>query len=248
MSSPVVIVVAAGPGVSGSVARLLSGEGWRVGLIGSDEAAVRELAGTISSQEDDVRWAVADVTDESAARAAVTELAEAFGRVDLLHFNPSAYRASDPLHLRVDELLADVAVGVGALLTSLQAARPFMTDGARVTVTGSMAADQPSAAAASLGVQKAGVRNLVHSIDAHLAHDGIRAVSVTVRGVLASEGAFSPDRVAEAIVAASRQDPSAWRAEVPSDGYAPDVRQAVSPGGHRLSVGRAGRAVLQVAR
>ena len=44
MSSPVVIVVAAGPGVSGSVARLLASQGWRVGLLGSDEAAVRELA------------------------------------------------------------------------------------------------------------------------------------------------------------------------------------------------------------
>ena len=38
-----------------------------------------------------------------------------------------------------------------------------------------MAADQPWEKAASLGVQKAGVRNLVHSIDKALAGDGIRA-------------------------------------------------------------------------
>ncbi|MFC5678001.1 SDR family oxidoreductase [Aeromicrobium endophyticum] len=218
MSSPVVIVVAAGPGVSGSVARLLASQGWRVGLLGSDEGAVRELADSIPSADDGVRWAVADVTDEPAARAAVTRLADGFGRIDLLHFNPSAYRGSDPLQLTVDELLADVAVGVGALLTSVQAARPFMSDGARITVTGSMAADEPSAGAASLGVQKAGVRNLVHSVDARLSADGIRAVSVTVRGVLSAEGAFTPDRVAAAIVAAARQDPSAWRTEVPYSG------------------------------
>ena len=218
MSSPVVIVVAAGPGVSGSVARLLAAQGWRVGLVGSDETAVRELAESIPSAQGDVQWSLVDVTDQPAARAAVTELAEAFGRVDLLHFNPSAYRGSDPLQLTADELLADVAVGVGALLTSVQAARPFMSDGARITVTGSMAADEPSAGAASLGVQKAGVRNLVHSIDARLAADGIRAVSVTVRGALAAEGVFTPDRVAEAIVAAARQDASAWRTEVPYSG------------------------------
>jgi NADP-dependent 3-hydroxy acid dehydrogenase YdfG len=87
-----------------------------------------------------------------------------------------------------------------------------------VTVTGSMAADQPWNKAASLGVQKAGVRNLVHSIDATLKDDGIRAVSVTVRGTLAKVGPFTPDRVAGALLAAMRQDESSWRTEVPYDG------------------------------
>ncbi len=218
MSSPVIIVIAAGPGVSGSVARLFAADGYRVGLLGADESALTELAASISADDQQVRWVVADVTDTVAATTGVTELAEAFGRVDVLHFNPSAWRGRHPLELTVDELLADVAVGVGALLTSVQAARPFMADGARITVTGSMAADAPSSAAASLGVQKAGVRNLVQSIDAHLAPDGIRAVSVTVRGALSREGAFTPDRVAEAIVAASRQDVDSWRTEIPYEG------------------------------
>lgn len=218
MASPVIIVIAAGPGVSGSVARLFAADGYRVGLLGADPAALTELAATISAAEEQVRWVVADVTDVAGTTVAVTELAETFGRVDVLHFNPSAWRGRHPLELTVDELLADVAVGVGALLTSVQAARPFMADGARITVTGSMAADEPSAAAASLGVQKAGVRNLVQSIDAHLAPDGIRAVSVTVRGALSREGAFTPVRVGAAIVAASRQDPADWRTEIPYAG------------------------------
>jgi NAD(P)-dependent dehydrogenase (short-subunit alcohol dehydrogenase family) len=145
-------------------------------------------------------------------------MAEHTGRVDLLHFNPSAFREKDPLELSVAELLQDVSLGVGALLTALQAVRPYMSSGARVTVTGSMAADQPWHRAASLGVQKAGVRNLVHSIDATLKDDGIRAVSVTVRGTLAKEGPFTPDRVAEALMAALRQDESSWRTEVPYEG------------------------------
>ena len=93
-----------------------------------------------------------------------------------------------------------------------------MSGGGRVTVTGSMAADKPWNRAASLGVQKAGVRNLVHSLDTTLEPDGIRAVSVTVRGTLAREGAFTPDRVADAIWAAAHQDESDWRSEVPYAG------------------------------
>ncbi len=159
-----------------------------------------------------------DITDVDAAAAEIAKLGERFGRVDVLHFNPSAFREKDPLSLTVPELLEDVALGVGALLTSVQAARPFMSAGGRVTVTGSMAADKPWNQAASLGVQKAGVRNLVHSLDTTLEPDGIRAVSVTVRGTLSREGAFTPDRVAEALWSAANQDESAWRTEVPYEG------------------------------
>ena len=217
MDAPVIIVVGAGPGVSGSVARLYATHDYRVGLLGVDEGVLEDVATGISADRDLVRWAVADVTDVDAAMAAITELAQAFGRVDVLHFNPSAYREATPLDLGVDQLLEDVALGVGAFLTSVQAARPFMQRGARITATGSVAADRPSHRAASLGVQKAGLRNLVRSLDATLAPDGIRAVSVTVDGVLNRDDVsspFHPDRVAEAIVAAAGQDEGDWRSEV----------------------------------
>ena len=148
----------------------------------------------------------------------VTELGEQCGRIDVLHFNPSAFRQKSPMELTPAELAEDVGLGVGALLTAVQAARPFMTAGARVTATGSLAADKPWNEAASLGVQKAGLRNLVHSIDTTLEADGIRAVSVTVRGSLAKEGVFTPDRVAAAIFAAAAQDEDAWLTEVPYSG------------------------------
>jgi NADP-dependent 3-hydroxy acid dehydrogenase YdfG len=216
MGKPVVMVVGAGPGVSGSVARLFAGEGYDVGLVGVDGPVLAELRHSIPAA--DVQTAVADLTDTEAATLAIRTLGDHFGRIDVLHFNPSVFREKDPLELTVAELLQDVALGVGALLTTVQAARPYLSAGSRVTVTGSMAADQPWNRAASLGVQKAGVRNLVRSLDATLEPDGIRAVSVTVKGTLAKEGAFTPDRVAEAIHAAARQDDAAWRSEVPYAG------------------------------
>lgn len=216
MSRPVVVVVGAGPGVSGSVARLFASQGYDVGLVGVHEPVLAELRAGLPGA--DVQTVVADVTDTEAATLAIRTLGDHFGRIDVLHFNPSAFREKDPLELTVAELLQDVALGVGALLTSVQAARPYLSAGGRVTVTGSMAADQPWHRAASLGVQKAGVRNLVHSLDATLRSDGIRAVSVTVRGTLAAEGAFTPDRVAEALHAAAFQDEAAWRTEVPYSG------------------------------
>ena len=207
-----VVVVGAGPGVSGSLARLYAAEGWSVGLVGNDEAVLADLAATLVGVQ--VERRVADVSDPVAGRQAVADVAERLGRVDVLHVNPSAYREADPLHLTVEDLLADVRLGVGVLLTAVQAAHPWMGPGARVSATGSMAADEPNHVAASLGVQKAGLRNLVLSLDRTLQAEGMRAVSVTVRGALAKEGTFSPDSVAAAILAATRQDEAAWQAEV----------------------------------
>ena len=218
VSRPVVVVVGAGPGVSGSVARAFAREGYDVGLLGIHEDQLQVLAGELEALGATVDRAVADITDAQAAGAAIGRIGEHTGRIDVLHFNPSAFREKDPLELTVAELLEDVTLGVGALLVAVQAGRPFMSAGGRVTATGSMAADKPWHRAASLGVQKAGLRNLVHSLDATLAPDGIRAVSVTVRGTLAKDGPFTPDRVAEAILAAARQDEADWRSEIPYSG------------------------------
>ena len=218
MSSPVIVVVGAGPGVSGSLARRFARDGYDVGLLGIDRTGLDALADELRDGGVEVVVEVVDITDVMACTAAVAGVGEHFGRIDVLHFNPSAFRQQDPLHLSVPALLEDVALGVGALLTAVQAARPFMQRGGRVTATGSMAADKPWNEAASLGVQKAGLRNLVQSLDTTLAPDGIRAVSVTVRGTLSREGAFTPDRVAEAIHAAASQDETDWRTEVPYSG------------------------------
>ncbi len=218
MSRPVVLVIGAGPGVSGSVSRAFVREGYDALLVGLDESVLEELGSSLDVDGVETRWRAVDITDGAAFTAAVTALGEAAGRIDVLHFNPSAFRQKSPLQLSPAELADDVTLGVGALLTALQAARPFMSAGGRVTATGSMAADRPWNEAASLGVQKAGLRNLVQSIDATLSPHGIRAVSVTVRGTLGREGAFTPDRVAEAILAAARQDEDGWRTEVPYSG------------------------------
>lgn len=218
MTNPLLIVVGAGPGVGAAVARRFAREGFAVALVGRNEAALQDLANGLSEYDVPVHTLPVDITDVPAATAALADFAAGAGRVDVLHFNPSIFRHQDPLGLTVPELLDDVALGVGGLLTAVQAVRAYLGGGSRITVTGSMAADQPWHEAASLGVQKAGVRNLVRSLDAALAAEGIRAVSVTVRGTLAAEGPFAPDRVAEAIWAAAHQDEATWHDEVPYSG------------------------------
>lgn len=212
---PLIVVVGAGPGVGAAICRRFCEEGYDVGLVARSPARLSELAADVEERGGLAETCPVDITDAASFAAGVAAIARRFGHVDHLHFNPSTTRMADPLALSATDLLADVHLGVGSLLTALQAARPFMSAGSRITATGSVAADQPWSAAASLGVQKAGLRNLVTAIDDSLRGEGIRAVTLTVRGVIEPGGQFDPERIAEAVLAASRQPEESWSTEVP---------------------------------
>lgn len=218
MENPVLVVVGAGPGMGASVARRFGREGYDVALISRSEDALSSLGTALQAEGITTGWSALDITDEAALTAAVERFGRRSGRLDVLHFNPSAFTQKDPLSLTVQDLLADIRLGVAPLLTLVQAARPFLPPGARIVATGSAAADRPWHEAASLGVQKAGLRNLIRSIDRTLEGDGIRAVSLTVNGILERGTAFDPDRVAEALYSAAHQPEDAWQVEVPYDG------------------------------
>ncbi len=218
MQPPVYVVLGAGPGLGLAVARRFAQEGYVAVLAAKTRKDAEPLAETLRGEGHQAQGVGVDLTDAASVTGIVAGVGIKYGRIDVLHFNPSAWREKDPLHLTVPELLEDVTLGAGALLPAVQAARPFLSSGARVLATGSVAADKPSAAAASLGVQKAALRNLVNSLDRTLAPDGIRAVAVQINGVLAREGAFSPPPIADAMWDAVSRPDDDWSPLVPYDG------------------------------
>jgi NAD(P)-dependent dehydrogenase (short-subunit alcohol dehydrogenase family) len=218
MSEPTYLVLGAGPGLGLSVARRFAAERYHAVLATRHASEAEPLAAALRESGWHADGVGVDLLDPESVRATVADVGSRAGRIDVLHFNPSAWREKDPLQLTVAELLEDVTLGAAALLPAVQAARPFMERGARVLVTGSAAADKPSYRAASLGVQKAAVRNLVTSLDAVLAGDGIRAVAVQINGVLGKEGPFAPDLIAEAMWQAVIRPDAGWTPHVPYDG------------------------------
>ncbi len=218
MSAPVYVVLGAGPGLGLAVARRFAREGYVAVLATRTASDAEPLAAALRDEGHQAQGVAVDLTDPVAVTGVVAGIGIRYGRIDVLHFNPSAWREKDPLHLTVPELLADVTLGAGALLPAVQAAHEYFATGGRVLVTGSAAADKPSAAAASLGVQKAAVRNLVTSLDATLAPEGVRAVAVQINGVLGKDGPFSPPLIADAMWAAVSRSDDDWSPHVPYDG------------------------------
>ncbi|RMI34978.1 SDR family oxidoreductase [Nocardia stercoris] len=218
MQTPVHLVIGAGPGLGAGIARRFAREGYFAVLTTRHQEQADDLAAQLTAGGCAAAGFAIDLLDAADVARAVTAVGERYGRIDVLHFNPSAWREKDPLQLTAAELLEDVMLGVGALLPAVQAARPFQRAGSRVLVTGSAAADKPWHRAASLGVQKAAVRNLVTSLDATLAPEGIRAVAVQINGLLAAQGPFSPPPIAEAMWRAVTRPDESWTPHVSYDG------------------------------
>lgn len=217
MSTPILVVLGAGPGLGLSVARRFGREGYAAALVGGTPEQMQPLVETLAAEGIAATAHGVTLADPDDVTRVVSEIGGEAGRIDVLHFNPSAWRQVDPLHLTVAELFEDLGVGVAPLLPAVQAATTFMEPGGRVLVTGSAAADRPWNEAASLGVQKAAVRNLVTSLEATLAPEGIHAVCVQVNGVL-GQGAFTPPLVADALYAATTRPDEDWTAQVSYDG------------------------------
>lgn len=217
----VAVIIGAGPGLGAAVARSLAAAGFAIALVARDERHLTELGEELQAEDITVGWTAVDASDTVGLAAAVTRFGGFSRRIDVLHHNASAFREARASELSQAELLADLAVGVGSLLTSVRAALPFMPSGGVVLATGGATADRPMTSAASLGVQKAALRNLVTALDRDLRTRGIRAASLTVDGTIAAGTPFAPERIAAAfaeLVAAAPAAADSWRSEVPYDG------------------------------
>lgn len=211
------LIVGAGPGISGATARRLGADGYAVGLIARGQPALVEQGGQLRAAGVRTEWATAQAGDPASLTAAVQHLVETLGPVDVLLYNVSVGREVTVEDLTPEDLLADLAAGVAGLQTAVRAVLPGMRErgAGTVLVTGGGSADHPVTALATLGVQKAAVRALAQ-VQAHaLAPHGVHVASVTVRGFVGRQ--IPPGRIADiyaelvAETAGPRED---WRAVV----------------------------------
>jgi NADP-dependent 3-hydroxy acid dehydrogenase YdfG len=215
MSNPVIIIVGAGPGVGTATARKFAAAGYDIVLLARNAERLEQAANELGQDGTNVGWAAVDIADPVALEATLRRITEQTGRVDVLVHNAVAFRATPASELTAEQLLTDLGIGTASLLTSVQAVLPLLREQHTGTIiaTGSAAADHPSVSAASLGVQKAALRNLVQVLADELAGEGIHVATVTVRGVIAEGTPFSPDNIAEVfagLVAETSTDQANW--------------------------------------
>ena len=216
MSKPVIIIVGAGPGVGAATARTFAAAGYDIGLLARDAGRLEKFAAELEEGGTNVGWAAVDVADATALDATLRRMTDATGRVDVLLHNAVAFNPVPATELTAEELLTDLGVGVGSLLTAVRAVLPVLRQQRTGTIlaTGSGAADRPTISAGSLGVQKAALRTLIQTLAGELTGEGIHVATVTVRGLIAPGTPFSPEAIADVfagLVAQTASEPAGWQ-------------------------------------
>jgi len=123
----VALVTGAGSGIGRATATLLAQEGARIGLCDVDEAAGKQTARAIQERDGQALFVHADVSRAQEVRAFVTQVAEAFGGIDILINNAGiGSKKKQLLDLSEAEWLHILDVNLNGHFYCCKYAVPFM--------------------------------------------------------------------------------------------------------------------------
>jgi NAD(P)-dependent dehydrogenase (short-subunit alcohol dehydrogenase family) len=218
MPSEVAVIAGAGAGLSASLARLLTREGFRVVLAARNTAKLAALV-----EETGALAVETDVADP----ASVTNLFEAAdkqGSLALAVFNASGRTRGPIAELDADAVKQALLVGAyGGFLVGQQAARRLLARGSgSILFTGASASIKGFPNSAGFAMPKFGLRGLAQSMARELGPKNIHVAHFIIDGQIEPVGKkperpdsqLSPEAIAETYFAVHRQHRSAWSFEV----------------------------------
>lgn len=177
-----IMIVGAGPAIGRGVAEKFGKSGWSVVIAARNPDRLAEEAAILSTKGIVVHTVPVDATDPVALRAAIAKGDELAGGLTVVHFNAAVVRLQDLFSMTDAEVTSDLAINIAAGLHTIRAAVSLFSDhGGTILVTGGGIATNPNANAASLGVGKAALRNVVEALVKPLSERGIRIATATVR-------------------------------------------------------------------
>jgi NAD(P)-dependent dehydrogenase (short-subunit alcohol dehydrogenase family) len=201
------LIVGAGSGLSGSLARLLEAEGVRVALAARNPDKLK--ANGLSLR--------CDATDRAQVEAAFAAVEKQWGVPDLVVYNAS-YRVRGPF---IDLDAAEVArtLQVSALagfhVAQIAARRMLPRGSGAIFFTGASASVKGYPQSAPFAMGKFALRGLAQSMARELQPQGIHIGHFVIDGGIGKgEGKLDPDEIARSYLHLWRQHKSAWSWEI----------------------------------
>lgn len=186
-----VIVSGGTSGIGLACARRMHAEGAQVWVLGTRDETV---SAALAALPEHVRGSVCDVSDESEVDAAVSAVADAFGRIDVVVCNAGVDgQGVNALDLEAAWFRRVLDVNVVGVFLLARACARRMPAGSAIVVNASVNALRPERGFLDYNVSKAGAAMVARSLALDLAPSGI-AVSAVMPG-------YVPTRMTEPFLA-----------------------------------------------
>lgn len=216
MKKKILTIVGMGPGVSSSVAKIFGKDGFEIAMIARNKERLTNYENDFKSQGIISKGFNADVSDESSLRKAFSEITEAMGNTDVLNYNAFSMRTAKPMELKLEDCINDFKINVAGALLCSQLVIPSMIEkkSGSIFFTGGILGVEPMPLYTSLGIGKAGLRNLCYSLYKELKPANIHAAMVTITGFVKPGTKWDPDKIAEEFFKLYLQKPGEFEKEI----------------------------------
>jgi NAD(P)-dependent dehydrogenase (short-subunit alcohol dehydrogenase family) len=172
------LITGGNSGIGLATARLFVQNGAKVAITGRDQATLDEAASSLGPNAIAFR---ADVMDQAANEAAIRSAAETFGDLDIVVASAGISGNTPIGGTTAEQFERIMAVNVTAVFLTVQAAAPYLREGASVILLGSVHAVLGMPGYAAYAASKGAVRAMSRVLAAELSTAGVR-VNVVVPG------------------------------------------------------------------
>jgi NAD(P)-dependent dehydrogenase (short-subunit alcohol dehydrogenase family) len=216
-----VLIVGSGSGLSASLARLLSREGFQVRLAARDRGKLAQLC-----KETGAESFSCDAAEPAQVARLFAEVEASMGAPDVVIYNASARVRGPLVSLSAADVERALSVSAfGGFLVAQEAARRMLQNGSgAILFTGASASIKGYAESAPFAMGKFALRGLAQSMARELAPQGIHVAHFVIDGQIRNAGRsapagkpdsmLDPDAIAANYLHVLRQPRSAWSWEM----------------------------------
>ena len=180
LANKTALITGGNSGIGLATARLFVAEGARVAITGRNpatlEAAARELGPNVLA-------VTADATDVAATEAAIDQAVKKFGKLDIVFANAGIPGNTPVGGTTLAAFEQVIRTNLTAVFFTVQAALPYLNDGASIILNGSVISVLGNPGYAAYAASKAGVRAMARVMTSELSPRGIR-VNVVAPGAI----------------------------------------------------------------
>lgn len=208
------LIVGAGDGISGAVAQALAEDGYELALMARHTDKLASY-----KKQLDAKLIQGDASVAGDVQDAFRRLDEAWGRIDVVLYNPSRRARGGIVDLDPEEVRGSLmTTAFGAFLVAQEAARRMLRQGSgAILFTGASAGVKGYARSAPFAMGKFALRGLAQSLARELQPQNIHIAHFVIDGAVGvadDERRLDPAAIAQTYLAVLHQPRSAWSWEI----------------------------------